>query len=366
MRYTFLEIIDFVARRVGLTSTELSPDNLAALKISINSAIEDICLSGRIPILRKWGSINVPAVYETGTVTIATALGVSTITGLLTTFTPEMKGRKIIISGESMPYTLKTYGSATSFTLEEIYINPDDDTNTLSTATAFQIVQDTFVLAPDYGILCENQFYDEYNGRELEVRDDGEFFRSNPNRTNVGTSIDVILLGMSDNNLYTTGTVALTQGSAAITGTNTAWNANMNGKPIRFQNDSGEYIFTYLSATTGTLDRVYAGATAAAATYEMDYQGLQQVLFDPKPDTPAIIKYRYFRLLPKLINDGDICPLPGHNAIISGGVWKYLGVREPKEKLSESQNFQIYQRDLDLLRGSANVHPKQKGLKPLI
>lgn len=68
---------------------------------------------------------------------------------------------------------------------------------------------------------------------------------------------------------YTAGTVAVTLGSDAITGTDTVWTAEMDGRCIRFGSDAAYYEFSYASATTGVLDRDYEGASDALASYSI-------------------------------------------------------------------------------------------------
>ncbi len=66
---------------------------------------------------------------------------------------------------------------------------------------------------------------------------------------------------------YITGTVAVTLGSAAVTLTSGTWTAAMTTRAFRGAGLNASYRFTYVSATTGTLDRAYEGPTATAATY---------------------------------------------------------------------------------------------------
>jgi hypothetical protein len=66
---------------------------------------------------------------------------------------------------------------------------------------------------------------------------------------------------------YATGTVSVTAATAAITGTGTSWTAGQSGMSVRFGTDQQFYTFTYVSATSGTLDRPYEGTTAAASPY---------------------------------------------------------------------------------------------------
>ena len=70
---------------------------------------------------------------------------------------------------------------------------------------------------------------------------------------------------------YKTGTVAITAGSANITGTGTTWTTAMiatDGYKIKISGNDNVYDFTYASATTGTISPALSGATdLSAKTY---------------------------------------------------------------------------------------------------
>jgi hypothetical protein len=83
---------------------------------------------------------------------------------------------------------------------------------------------------------------------------------------------------------YAAGTVALTAGSNAITGTGTTFTGAMTGRLFRASTDGPYYQFTYVSATSGTLDRPYEGATASGAAYR-----IAQTVFTLPSDCRAII-----------------------------------------------------------------------------
>lgn len=68
---------------------------------------------------------------------------------------------------------------------------------------------------------------------------------------------------------YRTGTVAATNGSAAIAGTGTTFTAAMTGRKFRIAGSLEVYTFTYASATGATLDRPFEGATITGASYEI-------------------------------------------------------------------------------------------------
>lgn len=65
---------------------------------------------------------------------------------------------------------------------------------------------------------------------------------------------------------YTAGAVALTPGSATVTGTGTVWTSAMSYRGFRLDGDNASYTFTRLTNTTATLDRPYEGDGAHAVT----------------------------------------------------------------------------------------------------
>jgi hypothetical protein len=72
---------------------------------------------------------------------------------------------------------------------------------------------------------------------------------------------------------YTTGTLLVTEGSAALVLTDGTFTAAMTGRSLRVDGREEWYEFTRVGATTGTLDREYEGETETAATYSI-YQNI--------------------------------------------------------------------------------------------
>jgi len=64
---------------------------------------------------------------------------------------------------------------------------------------------------------------------------------------------------------YTTGTVDVTEGSTDVTLHDGTWTSDMEGHAFRVAGRNELYSFSFQSATTGTLDRVYEGPTGAAS-----------------------------------------------------------------------------------------------------
>lgn len=64
-----------------------------------------------------------------------------------------------------------------------------------------------------------------------------------------------------------TGTISVVNGSTSITGTGTAWTADMSGRQIRVDGRNDSYGFTYVSSTSATLSRAYEGPTDSNVGY---------------------------------------------------------------------------------------------------
>ena len=75
---------------------------------------------------------------------------------------------------------------------------------------------------------------------------------------------------------YRTGTVSATNGATSITGSGTTFTSGMTGRQIRIGGRTESYTFTYVSATSGTIDRSYEGDTITGAGYEI-FQNVYQL-----------------------------------------------------------------------------------------
>jgi hypothetical protein len=65
------------------------------------------------------------------------------------------------------------------------------------------------------------------------------------------------------------GTIALTTGSASVTGTGTSWASTITGLGLWVAGRSEFYEVTYVSGTALSLDRPYEGATATGVAYKV-------------------------------------------------------------------------------------------------
>jgi len=69
---------------------------------------------------------------------------------------------------------------------------------------------------------------------------------------------------------FNTGTVDATNAATALTGTGTGWTAGLSNRLIRIAERPEYYNFTYVGATSATLERGYEGETAAGLSYRIN------------------------------------------------------------------------------------------------
>ena len=98
---------------------------------------------------------------------------------------------------------------------------------------------------------------------------------------------------------YETGTISVTNNSKTVTGSGTTFTAAMVGRKIRFASQEAYYkIATYSSATSITLETVYAGTTLSGETYSI-YKDEYKLIAD-------LDRYKVFRQVENGIALGSI------------------------------------------------------------
>ena len=111
---------------------------------------------------------------------------------------------------------------------------------------------------------------------------------------------------------YSEGSIAVTNGSTAITGTGTAWSAAWTQRAIQIAGLQKAYNITFLTATTATLDRPYEDDTDTGVTYQIfqqnyalpsDVKQVTRVIFNGT--APPLIKIDHDSMLRYPISFGD-------------------------------------------------------------
>jgi len=249
----------------------------------------------------KESNIQMVASYNTGTATVT--VGSTAVTGVGTTFTAAMTanaGYKIKFSGNRDVYTFE-YVSSTTGTISPSLSAPND----LSSAS-FVIFKDEYDLAGDHDLFLKNgSVYVKSDGRIQDVikevprdmfQEDFSIGVSDPIRRCLQTRVNTVtgakmlrvnpppktaynypyeyMQKISPMSEYGTGTVAVTNASTAVVGTDTFWASNVSaGDYFRVDaNGIAESSLWYKIATVTdntniVLESAYGEATESLMEY---------------------------------------------------------------------------------------------------
>ena len=148
MSYTFGDSLTFLLYNNRQASSTV--DDYLIRKISNDACYAFHCGNGRLfDFDQREFYYSLPALYDTGTVSVT--VGSGTCTGSGTTFTSAMVGRYIRIAGQFTQFLITAYSSATSITIQpntqssQGYIGPEN----LSGAT-YQITQERVALPANF------------------------------------------------------------------------------------------------------------------------------------------------------------------------------------------------------------------------
>lgn len=270
------------------------------VNFAIGIALQRIVQEFDWPYYMQQGIVNTIATYITGTAKVT--LGSKTITGVGTTWTSDMVGRKFRHSNENAYYVIASFVSTTSLTLNTPYQGATD-----STGSTYTIYKDEYRLAPDVDKYKKSiQIQNGVAIQDVPITTFDTIWPTPQSYTDpnlgmlVGTKLDT----------YSTGTVTTTVNGTTITGSGTSWDT-VEGlgrmSDIRIGNDR----YTIKSVDSATQVTIYEPIVTAVSgsAYVCTLNNLVMQLY-PIPDAQRNINYRYFRLPEVLANDYDIPDMP--------------------------------------------------------
>lgn len=262
------------------------------------------------PYYIQEGTIQTVATYTTGTAQVTN--GSKSVSGVGTTWTATMIGRKFRHANETAYYRITNVISTTSLTLEYAYQGVTD-----STGSTYTIYKDEYRLAAD--VDKHKTFRQIQNGISLFGISPAEFDSRFPSPQAYSDPVYEILSG-TKLDIYTTGTVSATANT--ITGTSTSW-TSVEGFGRMTKIRIGQYVYTVKSVDSDTQITVYETVTTVSGSnaYEITLNNLV-VQFYQIPDNQRLIYYRYFRIPSMLANDYDLPDMPHnwHWLLIYGGM----------------------------------------------
>lgn len=253
------------------------------------------------PYYVQQGVITTVAPYSTGTAKVTN--GSTTVTGVGTTFTSNMVGRKFRHANENPYYIIKAYVSATQLTLSSPYQGATD-----SVGSSYTIYKDEYRLAPDVDKYKKS--IQMQNGIAMTDVPISTFDSLWPTPQSYADPNLTMLVG-SKLDTYTTGTISGTAGQYTITGSGTGW-TSVEGLGRMSDIVVGNYRYTVKSVDSDTQITIYEPLTAnisAGASYRVILNNLVVQLYNI-PSNQQNVMYRYYRIPEVLANDYDVPDMP--------------------------------------------------------
>jgi len=311
---TYYEIQKIVLFNFNLNVDKLS-ENVKALsmvKDKINDA-QGIVYQQKMPWMLRSGFLVLKPSYSTGTLTATQDS--ATLTGSGTVWTMDMAGQKIVITdgtdGDQV-YRIKSFTDGTTLTLETNYIH------TGGAGLSYEIYYDTYTMPEDFKEMSVIK-----NVKILTTYTDYDNYLLSGSVTD-GIPSKLMLLGVRTDSYYSTGTVSITNGSAAVTGTGTSWDDTMIGRYIQLGTYGKLYKITAVGSTISiTIERNFGDDTISNAKYKIDPPGLMMVRFHGSPSARKIIPYTYWPKAIRLMDNEDISPIPSDSILKFGGIYLY-------------------------------------------
>ncbi len=205
--------------------------------------------------------------------TVAVTNGSATVTGTGTTFALGMVGGLFQRAGDTTAYTITAFTSATSITISPAYGGTTGSTlayaivpgfinggtavctNGSTTVTGTGTVWNAMVVGGAFQMVGDPNVYTIVNWT------DATHLVIYPAYVGAASGSCTLTMGV-----YSLGTAAFTNGSTTVTGTGATWTAPLLGGAIQLNGDPVAYTIAGVAdATHLTLDRPYAGTTAAGA-----------------------------------------------------------------------------------------------------
>lgn len=269
-----------------------------SVNLAIQTALERVYQYSDFPYYLQWGAIRTTATYSVGTAQVTN--GSKYVTGVNTTWTADMAGRKFRHADEAAYYRIASVSGPTSIVLEQPYQGATDNTG-----SAYTIYKDEYKLASD---MDKNRTAIQIQNR-VPIRDipPGDFDRMIPVPQSYADPVYQVQSG-TKLDTYSTGTVTCT--GTTITGSGTGW-TSVEGLGRMTKIRIGTSVYTVKSVDSDTQLTVYETVTnvSSASAYVLEIRNVI-VQFYQIPDAARLIYYRYYRMPELLVNDYDNPDMP--------------------------------------------------------
>ena len=339
MIVTFSEVINEVIRGLGLDSETIESRVLESIKLRINEAQDVIFYDSDWEWRKRTFYFTTTPPYETGTISVTQ--NSRTVTGSGTSWSASMRVGYIVISDKL--YKIQSVDSTTSLKLQTPY-----DGSTAS-GLEYKIIFPTYPLNHEISSIVAVR----YQAREVEPKTKQRLTIS---PTALAIPSECAMDDRSDEDYYTTGSVAVTNDSTAVTGTGTTWTSEMEGLTFRVNELAKEYTIKSVNSTTSiTLKEPYDGNTGSGKSYKINPKGTQLLTFRATPDSYYVMEVEALIKSVRLINNNDVSLIPNHMPLIRHAIWLAMTDLENKNPVRMQQAQSDAARSLKQLRDSYRI-----------
>jgi hypothetical protein len=306
----FSDITATVLEYLAASSTDTEATEV---KRAANRVIQNLCSQYRFTFMRRRGVLVTVDNYSTGTAT--PAAGSRDIAGTGTAWTLDHVGGQLQFTGEDEWYEIASVSSGTALKLRNNYVG------SLAVATAYSVVKDYYRLPTwVHSIYSARELT---NDTHLRVMPKWELDEAHPDPSNDGEPRTMVVgLGAAEFDLYSTGTISVTDGGGTVTGVGTTWASEMEGMEVRFDNEDRTYQIDQVASTTSlTLMETYqgAGTNLSGASYAIGPRAQAEIQLYPRPDDVYRVVYTYNMRHPYLVGDNEhpLIPSEYHDVIVN-------------------------------------------------
>lgn len=335
MIVTFSDIYTEILTLKNQTENTVDSTILTSIKQRINQVQDFIFYYKAWEWRTRKYAFTAKAPYATGTITVTQ--NSTTVTGSGTDFADYMKTGFLEI--DNIRYQIQRIVSTTSFKLAAPY--PNATASGQSYKIVFPLVHVNPNLSSVTALILE--------GRKIGIGDSSRQIK----RTGVGVPQQGLIGQREHTDFYNTGTVAVTNESATITGTATAWDDNMLGMEFRVNEFADSYyVKEVVGATSITLDRPYKGTTGSGKSYVIGAAGSLLMELENTPDDYYFMEVEGLIKPVRLVSANDISLIPNHAPLLHGSIWLALIDAEQKNPVRIQQAKADFEKSLHQLADS--------------
>lgn len=339
MLLTRQEIVNEPLSRLGTTSANIDATDLTSIQLRVNQVQDFIFYDRDWEWRKRTYYFTARAPYATGTVSLTQ--NSRSVTGSGSTWTASMRLGYLVIADKA--YKIQSVSNGTTLLLEAPYAD------TSISGTSYKIVFPDIYLPHEIesivAVRCEGMELDVVNRDSLTLH-----------LASVATPQQVAFGDRVREDYYNSGTVAVTLGSATVTGTDTAFDSSMEGMSIRINEFSKPYVIkTVVSTTQITLRSAYEGTSGSGKTYAISPVGTNVMTLRHSPDDYYYIEVEALIGSEKLVSDTAYSLIPNHSPLLHGVIWLAFTDLKDMNPVRIQQARADFERTLEQLRSNCSV-----------